>query len=153
MTERMHVVEIVAEWRRGCGNVAQHYKDGVPSSPNPGDCHECTAAAMRAVASSTDDQALRAKEEPNPGRSELLEAAHGLLRASDKFRDHDESLRHAHRLLRQRMEKPAAVDDAFLFLAAEVMRYVERPGCNVQARATAMTRLMWSLEEARRRAK
>lgn len=50
--------EIVAEWRQGCSNVVQHYpglsdpeRDGEPpTSPNPGDCPECTKAAMEAIA-------------------------------------------------------------------------------------------------------
>lgn len=46
----MNLREIVAEWQRGCSNVEQHYKEGVPFAPDPGGCLECTAGAMRAIA-------------------------------------------------------------------------------------------------------
>jgi len=37
------------------------------------------------------------------------------------------------------------------FLLIEVERYVDRPGCNAQSRATAAQRLQWAGQEARRR--
>lgn len=52
----MNPAQIVAEWRRGCSNTQQHYRNGTPTASGPEDCAECTAAAMRAVARWVDEQ-------------------------------------------------------------------------------------------------
>lgn len=66
--------EIVDEWRRGCSNTTQHYRDGVPTSPNAEACPDCTAAAMRAVARWVD----RCRAAPKPD-TELVDAMVGVV--------------------------------------------------------------------------